>query len=188
MQDDPLTNAVLAPPRSGFVTAIGWLGVVFGAMGILVSLLQLAMLSMMFPDIGTLANDPQLQQMPPLVRWIFEHFALFIGFNAMVCLVILVASIGLLKRRNWARLTVVGLLVAGVLANVAGLVLQQVAMGQMAGIPGATAPPEFEAQLATMRAMMLGVGVAVVAVIALIHGAIAWKLLSAPVRREFGVD
>jgi hypothetical protein len=172
-------------PRSLFVTIIGWLGVSFGTMGVLICMLQLVMLAVILPDFAALTNDPQMAQMPPLMRWMFEHFRLFIAMNLTVFVVILVASIGLLRRRNWARLTVVGLLVAGILANFAGLALQHVAMEQMAAIPGATAPPDLEVYTA-MSTFMLGFGMFFVAIIALVHGWIAWKLLSAPIRREFG--
>jgi hypothetical protein len=192
-----VTHPVAAPPavagndpaaRSLFVTILGWLGVAMGAFGVLVGLLQLAIVGSMAGELAAAANDPQLAAMPPVVRWMFAHYLLLVLVNLAIMALLLVASAGLLRRRNWARLTIVGMLAAGIAANFLGVAVQLGMMKSMGGIAGATAPPEFAAQLAAMRAMVTGFSLLVAVAFAALYGWLIRKLVSPVTRREFGVD
>lgn len=176
-----------ATPRSLFVTVLAWLGIAFGTMGVLVSLLQMVLFATIFPDISVLAADPELARMPPIFRVLFENFGLFIALNAAAMAAVLAGSIGLLRRRNWGRVTIVVLLALAIASNFAGVALQVVAMDSMMTLPGSTAPPDLDAQMAVVRHAMVGFSLLFAVGFAVLYGWLIRRLLSAAVRREFGV-
>ena len=127
-------NQSIAPaPRSTFVNVLGWIFLAFSSLGVLVGLLQNIMLHTVFPkDVFTqIANDPRQPDMPAVTVWMIENMALVFGLGLLLALVHLVASIGLLRRLNWARLLFVGLMAFGILSNLGGLVFQALMMSDM---------------------------------------------------------
>ena len=105
-----------AASRSGFVTALAWLFIVLGGFATLMGLLQNLMINLLLPiavrEEG--AKDP-----PWAAAFMFDYIHLiFLGFLAVSALT-LAAAIGLLLRRNWARLVFIGLMGFGILWNLA---------------------------------------------------------------------
>src|SRR5262245_38004070 len=90
-----------AASRSTFVTVLAWLCIVMFSFGTVICILQNVMLYFMFPEMPPVPEDPQ---MPAAFRWMFDNFRLM--FFAMLLFVafMLVASISLLKRQDWARI------------------------------------------------------------------------------------
>ena len=176
-------------PRSTFVSVVAWFGIAFGGMGVLVGALQLVMLAVMFPQgaLAELANAPT-PGMPPWFGWIFGHFHLLVAANLLAMVVLLAASIGLLRRRNWARLTMVLLLALAIVANLGGVGLQFAMMQSMGAMDATSASPEFAADFALMRNVILVMALVFAFAFCTLYGWIIQRLLSPAARAEFGVD
>lgn len=122
-----------APPRSTFVNVVGWIFLAFSAFGFLIGVLQNIMLHTVFPQdaFTQIASHPQHPELPAISKWMIRNMALVFAFVPAVGLVQLVAAIGLLRRRNWARLLFIALMVLGIVSTLGGSVFQGVMMIQM---------------------------------------------------------
>ena len=174
------TDTPTAPQtKSTCVTVVAWLFIVMSGCATPISLFQNIMILTMFPRFGAPPDDA-FADLPVVSRFLFSHMELFFHAFLVVCIYTLVCSIGLLKRRNWARRGFIALLCAGVLYQVAGFAFQSVFMTEMAG-RGAP-DDEFRAALLMMR--LFGAGMAIGLVI--LFGWMIKKLTSPPIRAEFG--
>lgn len=181
-------------PRSTFVTVTAWIFIVLSGLATFVSLLQNVMLAFMPQDVFDVAmHDTTFTSvMPEGARFVFAHFRLMVLLGFVLCLVTLVSSIGLLRRLNWARLVFIGLMGAGIVYNIAGVVLQQ---SFMPSLPAAAALDSAFAADSTLRAsgeqfaeMMAGIRAVAVAFavgFTVLFAFIIWKLVSRPIREEF---
>ena len=95
---------------SVFVTVLAWLFIVFAALGLLMSVAQNIMISFMpsFPE-------------PSDANFLERNFRILFLVPLVLSLVMLGISIGLLKRREWARKSFIGFLSFSVLYLAASL-------------------------------------------------------------------
>ena len=115
-----------AVTRSTFVTVLAWIFIGLSAFGALIGVLQVVMLFTLLADSPfnelSVASPPE--GIPAPAMFLMSHF------KALFCLILainvatLVISIGLLRRKNWARLAFSGLMGLGILQAVAGLAFQ----------------------------------------------------------------
>lgn len=192
----PLGTESGARPRSTFVTVVAWVFIILSGFATFISLLQNLMVGFMPRDMFDFATQDSTfaRVMPPAGRFMFSHLQLLVLCTFILTALMLAASIGLLHRRNWARLVFIGLLGLGIVYNLAGLVLQQTMMSSMtsqfpldSAFSGdstfrATAQ-QFHQMMAGFRVVMYVVTIGFVA----LFGWIIAKLLSRPIREEFGV-
>ena len=94
------------------------------------------------------------------------------------------SGIGLLKRKEWARLLFIALLGLSILGNIGGFFAQQSAFSYISAMP--EAPPEFHAQFERMATTMWVVSIAMAVGVSAVSGWLMWRLASAPVKAEFG--
>jgi hypothetical protein len=182
-----------SPPcdgTQGFVTALAWITIALGGLGIGYGLLQ-TLLAALLPTGGSARLlDPlgggQLQ-LPPLLRWSMDH-------DLQIGLVELLGSAlslwlgwGLLRRAEWARRGLIACLVVGSLMIfgtawlVPALVEATVSMQLGLQSPGRPLPPE----LAGIKTWATAFGAVLALVFAALHGAIIRKLCTAAVRAQF---
>ena len=138
-------------------------------------------------------NDepPELpSHMPAGVAFLFENFQWFLLGILLLSIALLISSIGLLKRKNWARLVFVSLMALTVVWQVGILILQVLvfadisamsAMPEMSELPRSPEYQDIHVMQSVMMAffVLIGLGIA---------GFFAWiikRLISAPVRHEF---
>ncbi len=175
-------------PRSTFVTVVAWIFIALSGFGALIGILQNIMIQAVFRsgEFGhAMQTAPGQPSLPPMATFMFEHVQWFFLAMLLVNLFMLACSIGLLKRRNWARLCFIAIMILGVIWQVVGLIMQatmfsfmrdQFSAAQMQGAPD-------------MGAFFIAMGLVSV-VFALAFGAlfgwIAWKLASKPITAEFG--
>ena len=171
--------------KSTFVTVTAWLFIIFGGFSTLISLLQNIMVHFMFPreEMNEAFNQPQVnEQVPILVEFMFRNINIFLFVFFLLTAFTFIASIALLKRKNWARIYFIGILALGILWNFGGVVMQQFMFSSMAELPlDAGGPPEFQTAMTVMR---IGTIVFALAVCALL----AWmikKFSSANIKAEF---
>lgn len=185
-----------APPRSTFVTVVAWIFIILSGFATFISLLQNLMVGYMPRDMfdSAMQDSTFARVMPPAARFMFSHLQLLVLCTFILTGLMLAASIGLLHRRNWARLVFIGLLGLGIVYNLAGLVLQQSMLSSMTSqVPFAAASnadstfrstaQQFDQMLAGFRVVMYVVTIG----FAVLFGWIIAKLLSRPIREEFGV-
>jgi hypothetical protein len=170
------------------VTVVAWIFIVLSGFAALISLLQNVMVAFMTKDFfkGALQDTAFAHTMPSGPRFMFAHFQLLVFVMLILCVITLVSSIGLLRRRNWARLLFIGLLSLGILYNIAALFLQQSMMSSFnVSFPmdSAYAPTrqQFAQMMGAMKVVMLVVTIGFTALFAWIIA----KLLSRRIRDEF---
>jgi len=120
-----MENQTLTPlPKSTFVTVFAWLMIIFNGFGLFVSLMQNVMFAFIsqFDEFSSAFNDVGdfPKGFPTFlfknIRWIIPIFGLFILFA-------FVSSIGLLRRKEWARKAFLFLLGFGIIYIIAGTIL-----------------------------------------------------------------
>lgn len=179
------TTASPRPQRSILVSVVAWLMIVGGGMSLLVSTLQNFLFMTVFPPdaLAQLAQDGPTP-LPPFAQFLFSHFLWFLRGFWLLALLTLVAGIGLLRRKDWARVVVIVLLGLGVVWNLGGLWIQQSMMSTM--LPPADSPAEFS-EMFNRIASTIRVAAFVFALA--FSGLFVWlitRLMSAPVKAEFG--
>jgi hypothetical protein len=182
---------IQVPARSSFVTVVAWIFIVLSGFSTLIGALQNLMIrSMPFDQLNSALQDSTAFPFPAPARAIFSHFQLFVLAAFLLSLLMLISSIGLLRRRNWARLAFIGLLVLGIIYMLGGLFLQQSFMSSFNKSFSAAAPQDslfranaqqFESLFTAMRVFMIAFSL----VIAGVFGWIVARLASARVREEF---
>lgn len=163
---------------------MAWISLVLGAMGVASGMLQ-ALLLLGVPADGLL---PQLLGpmgaevvLPPMLLWVFEHLQLLNFLSLLSSALVTWLSWGLLQRREWGRLGFIAVLGGGALLGLVAAAL----FGKLLAASGtgtlADADPLVRSLLSAMQAVMWG-GALMVAVL---HGAIIWKLCTLAIRKEF---
>lgn len=118
-------NAV-APTRSTFVTVVAWIFLMLSGFGLLISLLQNLMVHLLIPPeiYADLSRMPPEPGMPPMVWFMMVHMKWLFALVLVPVLAMFVASLGLLKRREWGRLLFIALMAFSIVMNLASLVFQ----------------------------------------------------------------
>ncbi len=111
--------------QSTFVTVVAWIFIALSGFGTVISILQNIMIQAVFrsPEISRAMQAQQLDA-PPFAAFMATHYQWFFFAFLLVSAFMLASSIGLLKRHNWARLCLIGLLSLAILWQVGSLTLQ----------------------------------------------------------------
>jgi hypothetical protein len=187
-------NDVAMPARDGarsfFVTAIGVLGIGFGLLTAAAGALLLVGFRSTFggpeldADLARLAADPRI---PAFNGWLLTHLSVVFGAIVAFGFAVVVASIAMLRRRNWGRLGVLATLWLGVAANVlaaAVMLLGLWAFPDAAAQELVEAGVDFRRFMGAMVALVVGGAMFIVS----LHAWIIWRLAGVDARREFGVE
>jgi len=169
-------------PRSSMVTVTGWLFAVLSAGYFLLALLQNLLFSTARMPLFT-AQD--MEHVPHALAWMLEHVRELVLANLVLAALSLVASIGLLLRKEWGRLLFIAMMLVGVAWNVAAITLQfQFASAFEAEVAraGGSGEPGVATFFFIMKAMVL----LFCSVFGAAFGWIAWRLAQPDIRREFG--
>lgn len=169
--------------RSTFVSVVAWIFIVLSGFGTMMSILQNVMIQVVMADpaVRDAMQTPPMDA-PAFAIFLFSNFQLFFLLFLLVSALTLASSIGLLLRRNWARVAFIGLMALGVVWNLGGLALQLWMFSSMreqfAALPeGPDMQPFF--------IVISAVSVLFALVFSGLFGWIARRLLSAPVAAEF---
>lgn len=178
-----------AVTRSGFITALAWSFIILAAFSTLITLFQNVMLAVMFPmeEMRAAMREAQKSQpMPELFVLVFENFQLVFQLALASSVVTLVAAIGLLRRRNWARLLFIVIMAFGVVWNLASLATPFYMDALIPEIP-AHAPPGVEDNFRMVWHIMIGFITLTCLVFAALFAWVVKRLLADDIKREFGV-
>ena len=171
--------------RSTFVTVLAWIFIVLSGFGTAIAILQNIMIQTVF-------NSPEFNQAtqtmppgaPPFAAFMMSHFQLFFIAFLLASVFMLISSIGLLKRWNWARLCFIGLMALAIAWQLAGLGIQFSMFSSMheqfssAATQGAPDMAPFFIAIAVFS-VIFALG------FSLLFGWIIKKLVSAPIAGEF---
>ena len=177
-----MATAPATLPRSTFVTTIAWIFIVLAGFATLMSILQNVMIALVFP-LAQFQAAAVPRGLPWFAAWMFQHIQVFFLFFFVMAASGLAAAIGLLMRKNWARLLFIALMVLAIAWNVGGLVLAAFffsSFGQAfpAGLPEA-------GHFAIMFKVMFAINVVIMVAFACLFGWIIKRLTSESIRREF---
>jgi hypothetical protein len=184
--------SVLPPPiRSIFVNVVGWIFTSLAGLATLMSLLQNLMFQLVFPLAmqQQMAAQPLPPNMPAPMGWMLVHMIWFFRAFLLLSIIMLIASIGLLLRHNWARRLFIGLLSFFIIYHLLGLALQWWFMDsiqQMMIVPP-NAPAHFADDMRGFMRVIQIFGAIMAIGFSVLYGWIIKRLCSDPIRVEFGV-
>jgi len=182
---------VQVPLRSSFVTVVAWIFIVLSGFATLVGGLQNLMIrSMPFDQFNEVLQDSTAASLPAPARFMFSHVQLLVLVTFALSLLMLIASIGLLRRHNWARLTFMGLLILGIVYMLGGLLVQQSFISSFDASFNTAAPQDsvFRATAEQFQSMFTAMRVVMIVFSLGIAGVFGWivaRLASAKIRAEF---
>ncbi len=187
--DAPSAAAAAAKPaRSTFVTVVAWVFICVGAAFALISGAELVgVLLLSEKTIQTAVNNSNaLAHMPAYNRFFIDHLGLTLGLSLIALLLLFATAIGLLKRKRWARPTLIVLLGLAVIRYVVAVTMQLLYFSP-ASIP---APPNASAAEAASYQSMMSVAMYGSAIFSLAIAAVfVWimvRLMSPSIKAEFG--
>jgi len=169
--------------RSTFVTALAWVFIVNAGLTTLIAILQNIMIFAFFPmeRMNEALQAAPVGQIPKGAKFLFTHVEWFFFGFLVVSAITLVSAIGLLKRKDWARILFIVVLSLGIAWSLFSLTM--IASGFPLSLAPAEhqPPPEFLVMFNVVRVftsvMALG--------FCILLGWIIKKLVSPPIRREF---
>jgi hypothetical protein len=164
--------------QSIFVTVVAWIFIVGSGFTTLISLMQNIMVHLMFKGDG-FSEVPQ--NVPGPSAFMLENFQFFFLAFFLVSCAVLASSIGLLLRKNWARIIFIIMLSLGVLWSLAGIAFQAVFFSTM---PDMAQDSQF-ADFQIMRNIMMWFTAIISITIVALFIWIIKTLLSTPIRKEF---
>ena len=173
-----------ASSKSNFVTVLAWIFIVLSGFATLIGVLQNIMVQTMFAD-------PQFNESlskvpsgaPASAAFMANNIRLMFAIALGVFATTLVSSIGLLNRRNWARIIFIGIMGLGILWNIGGLVFQFI---MFSSFPPTSQAPHEPAAFQSMFVGMLVFGACLAIAISVLFGWVIKRLVSKPIAAEFG--
>lgn len=183
-----MTNDVSpALQRSTFVTTLAWVFILLAGFATAISTVQNIMITVMFPaaEISNAAAQAQNDTTTPqFAKFMFQNVRLFFFAFFLVCITALTAAVGLLKRKNWARVLFIALMVGGILWCFGG-VLMSIAMLSSMPLVEPNAPQAAREQFALMSKVIIGFNFVVAIGVTILFGWIIKRLRSREIRLEF---
>ncbi|UHQ18727.1 hypothetical protein LVB87_11070 [Lysobacter sp. KIS68-7] len=181
----PVPRAANAPAKSSFVTAVAWIWIAMSGLSAFVAFVQTIFAGVLLPGQNfehamaeaSTSSDPQIQFATSLFHW----FPWITGVMFLSSIVSLVASIGLLHRRNWGRLLFIAMLLLTIVSQIAGLAVQQKIFSMLPAIPQDEGAPPIAMFIHVLRTASIVLTLA----FALVFGWIIKRLLSPPIAAEF---
>lgn len=127
------------------------------------------------------------QQLPPLALFMFHHVSWLILAFLLISLVELLAAIGLLLRKEWARRLFIVFMVGAILWTLANLVLRFVYFSSMHTVPSipANVPADLTQVFQVFSTVTRVFSAAVTLALCVLYGWIIKRLVSSPIRAEF---
>ena len=134
---NPSTTPVGVVPKSVFVPVLSWL---FLAIGVLVGLgalldlfaIVVAPAAALGPSARLLQDSVATRVLPGYYLFALRHVVLLTVIRCLWCAGLVAACVGLLRRRDWARRLLIGLLTIGCIGFVAWFFLYESAMMDLA--------------------------------------------------------
>lgn len=167
---------------AAFVSVMGWIFLILSGFGLVFGLVQNLLLHVVFdPDALMQGMRRTPEGLPPLVEAILRFMPVMAGSVLSYSVVLLVSSVGLLKRLRWARWSFIGTLIIGAII----VIVSPFVGSYLASRPGAfgNMPDPMAFKLVLTYATIINLMIALA--IAAVFGGIVRKLLSVDVAAVF---
>ena len=170
--------------KSSFINALAWISIIFAALGFFSSLLQTLIVNIFLSkeQIVKAFEDPQLSnQVPEIIIFLVSNLNVLAPMFMLFSVLFFLVSLGLLKRKNWARLAFIIFLVIGITSSVLALIFQSKLMPEFHQIKGDI--PGFDPNAMIKSVKIFNVFINIIHV-----GLYAWiikKLISKEIKNEF---
>jgi lysylphosphatidylglycerol synthetase-like protein (DUF2156 family) len=168
--------------RSTFITVLAWLLIVGAGLGVFMTSVQVVVIVLLAPN-DLFPADKSIE-LPMPASFLAAYPFLIFGVFWASAVAALAAGVGLLRRKNWARLVFLGLLCLAVMWNLGSIWIAHSMLGHFSTAPAGASDSfarEFETAAAAMRIAATLFSLVVTAVCCWL----AWRLLSKQVRAEF---
>ena len=148
--------STFVPPRNdsrNLVTTLAWCFIALSAFGTFISGVETVLFNTVLNDArfnAAFTNANLTKAFPPYMGWFMSHMRLVAAVLLAGSAVTLVASIGLLKRRNWARLVFIVLLALGIVWYLVGTAVQIATFSPLAP------PPEIARGMPDFKFLFIG--------------------------------
>ena len=185
MDFEPQVISPTQSPPSAFVNILAWILILFGGFVACMAILRNIILSPFLTKkgmTGAMQQTEQIEEIPIMAKMMFSHNEYFFLFALVFSVVMLVVGIGLLKRKNWARIITIIMIALGIFSNIAVLVLLFTLFSEMTNLSGGEAIAVEIQKL--IRFIQVFGAILVVACLAL-HIFIINKLCSLKIKEEF---
>ena len=184
MDDNYNYDNYYEPQRSTFVTVVGVIFIILAVLSLLNVLAQTILLPTLFHNEEvTQRIQEQIDEgtMPTVVGYMYTHRNIFMAVSLVIAVVSLISSIGLLMRKNWARIMFIVLMSYRIASSIFGIGLQ---LFVTPTLPNNV--PQSSAQFMTTIMIVARVfSFLLAAGFCVLYGWIISKLLSERIRREF---
>jgi len=172
--------------KISFVTAIAWMFIILGAYSALMATIQTFLHIFISPvDIlnSLQKTHGDFLKIPPFLITILNNTYWIILFSFTSGTASLIAGIALLKRKNWARIFFIAILLLSIpLAFTGYFLIDPLIESLLQSNPGISpTDAAFQFIPKMMELLFLALGVT----IALLHGWIVFKLMSGEIKKEF---
>jgi hypothetical protein len=181
-------QAAQASGRSTFVTVVAWTFIAIAGFASFIAVLQALMFVFVFPadQFPPPESAKGLGEMPAFFRFMFQHIKWLFVFFWTLSVVTLVCAIGLVRRKNWARLAFIAIMAIGIVWNLSGIWLQEQMMSSFPKPPVQDPrTAEFQAGFETMMTIMRFAMAAFAIAISALFAWIIKRLVSRSVKAEF---
>jgi hypothetical protein len=171
--------------KSTFITVLAWIIIVLTGFATCISIMQNILIHTVFP-LGemqaAMANDRQSNNFPALAIFMLSQMQWIMGVFLAISIAAFISGIGLLKRRNWARILIIIFLGMGIIWNIVGLIMQVIVL---ASFPMIEAPAEVQSSFKIMSSVMMVFAALIAVALSVLFGWIIKRLLSASIVDEF---
>lgn len=173
--------------HSNFIATLAWIFIALVGLATLISLFHNILVSLVFPfnEMHTaLAKPGQTKAAPWFATFMLEHFRLLSALFLLVSAATFVTAIGLLKRKNWARVAFIWIMGFGIFWNVVRIALPLLMFFTLASAMG-TASADFGYQFDVVQKIMIAFSVLIAVGLSVLFGWIVKRLISTEVKQEF---
>ncbi len=180
--DEPQHNST----KSVFVDVVAWISIVMNSMILLAAIGLGSFFYMVFSSFDqgpSLTDVPDSEPVFSIPEFIFGYTDLIVVFILLIAAIPLVSSIGLLLRKNWARLLFIVILGLNMLAGIFSLIAQFFVYGYVPLFPGNTTGADFQLDLMLNTITLFSTVFSLL--ITGFYGWIIWKLATPPIIDEF---
>src|SRR5438874_2556777 len=124
MSQEIARSTVSAAQRSTFVTVLSWVLIVGSGFFTLIAVMQALMMLFVMPMEWSKGPPKGIEAFPPIAQFLLSNVRLFFLLNWLAIIFTFASSIGLLHRKNWARIAIICVFAIGVVVNLGGIWLQ----------------------------------------------------------------